>query len=780
MYISKPNKPVVSRYDRGCHGGGHVVTVIKRKKDREDFDAAKLTRAIESAMGGAGEDDTGYASEVVAKIVDEIGGQDDVDWSRLNELVEQLLVKGGYVGSAKMFLLHRTYKLWAEKRGLDSFEVDPRDLKFSYNALKVCEKRYLWKDETCVTRETPMEMFRRVARTMARVEAEYGAGSEEVDEWEERFFTAMVARDFLPNSPTLMNAGTPLGQLSACFVLPVGDSLPSIFDSVRNTALIHQTGGGTGFSFSRLRPKGDSVRSTGGVASGPISFMKVFDAGTEVIKQGGRRRGANMGILRVDHPDIEEFIRVKDPGNRVLQNFNISVAVTDGFVRALKEGGDYGLVNPRTHQPAGGLDANKVFGDIVRHAWLTGDPGMIFIDRINEHNPVKNLGDIEATNPCGEQPLLPYESCNLGSINLSHMVADSEVNWKKLRRTTVLATRFLDDVIDANRYPIEELTEMAKKTRKIGLGVMGFADMLIKLGLRYDSDRAMAMGRKVMNFITYWSHRTSVELAEERGPFPAFKGSEYERGRFPVELDGFDAEDIPSLGVDWTSLRKLVENGTRNTTNTTIAPTGTISILGGCSSGVEPLFAIAFRRVVLEGTTLLDVHPLFEEKTREMGIYSEDLMELVAETGSLAHIDVPDELKQVFRTAHDISPEWHVRAQGEFQRYTDNAVSKTINLPNDASPEDVAQAYLQAYDMGCKGITVYRDQSKSEQVIYFGLKEEEAAEEAVELANLNVARPPPQPTEAKAEPKLALDFKTERPQVVVDANYSGGCKHCDL
>jgi len=750
-----------------------VVWVIKRNKEREKFDENKLVRAVSRAIVDAREGEGGYASELVSRIAAELEGKEEVRWDRLNEMVEQLLVKGGYVESAKMFLLHRIYKLWAEKQGSSLFEIDPRDLDFTYNALKVCEKRYLRRDGEGFVRETPTEMFRRVARAIASVETRYGATSEEARRMEDRFFKALMLKEFLPNSPTLMNAGLSLGQLSACFVLPVGDSIEEIYNAAKYAALIHKTGGGTGFSFSRLRPKGDPVGSTGGVASGPISFMKLFDAGTEVIKQGGRRRGANMGVLRVDHPDVLEFIKVKDPENQVLRNFNISLAVTDRFIEALKEGKEYELINPRTGRVVKRLSAGEVFEKVIHQAWRTGDPGMIFIDRINTHHPAKHIGLIEATNPCGEQPLMPYESCNLASINLSKMVVDGRVDWDRLRETTLLATRFLDNVIDANRYPIQELDTMARKTRKIGLGVMGFADMLIRLGIQYDSEEAMKLGRKLMNFINYWSHYQSVQLARERGAFPAFKGSDYERGLFPVELDGFKAENIPSLGVDWDYLREEVKKGTRNLTNTTIAPTGTISILAGCSSGIEPIFAIAFRRVVLEGTTLLDVHPLFEKVTKEMGIYSEELMELVAETGSIAHLNLPEELKRVFRTAHDIAPEWHVRVQGEFQRYTDNAVSKTINLPHDARPEDVAKAYLTAYSLGCKGITVYRDQSKSQQVIYFGLKEKEAAKEAVELANLHVRMP--------QEPKTPLvGFKIEKPKVVVDSNYSGGCTHCDL
>jgi ribonucleoside-diphosphate reductase alpha chain len=569
-------------------------------------------------------------------------------------------------------------------------------IKLSDNALRVLERRYLTKDGEGKVIETPQELFRRVAKHIASAELSYNPNAD-VSPYEEAFYQLMENLEFLPNSPTLMNAGHELGQLSACFVLPIKDSMESIFDAVKYTALIHKSGGGTGFSFSRLRPERDRVGSTGGIASGPVSFMRVFDATTDVIKQGGMRRGANMAILNVEHPDILRFIEAKE-NSEALTNFNLSVAVTDEFMKAVEKGTDYNLVSPRTGDVVDKLNAREVFNKIVDMAWRTGDPGVVFIDEINRHNPTPELGKIESTNPCGEQPLLPFESCNLGSINLSKVVADKDgqpyIDYDKLSQTVKVAVRFLDNVIEVNQFPLPEIVQMTKTTRKIGLGVMGFADMLIRLGIPYDSEQGLVMAEEIAHFISSEADKASIELAQERGAFPAFQGSIY------------DTPDGPRF---------------RNASRTTIAPTGSLSIIANCSSGIEPLFALSYVRHILEGEEFVEVNPYFEEAAKKGGFYSPELMKQLAEGKRLKEIEeVPEEIKRLFVTAHDISPEWHVKMQAVFQKFTDSAVSKTVNFPHDATPEDVAKVYMLAYQEGLKGITIYRDRSRESQVLTVG------------------------------------------------------------
>ena len=566
----------------------------------------------------------------------------------------------------------------------------------SENAIKVLERRYLKKDDKGKILETPRQMVQRVAKAIAVAERSYGVTGDELQGIEKKFYDMIASMDFVPNSPTLMNAGRELGQLSACFVLPVGDSIEEIFDAIKYTALIHKSGGGTGFSFSRLRPANDSVQSTKGVSSGPISFMEVFNAATETIKQGGTRRGANMGILRVDHPDILEFITSKKDQKR-LTNFNISVALTDKFMKAVKEKTKYDLVNPHSGLAQEQLDANQVFDLIVNMAWRNGEPGTIFIDNINRDNPTPEIGQIESTNPCGEQPLLPFESCNLGSINLSHMLRKGEtgwtIDWDKLKDITVWATRFLDDVIDVNKYPLPQIEEMTKSNRKIGLGIMGFADMLIRLEVPYDSPEALEIARNLMKFIHTTSRDASQSLAKVRGSFPNFHRSTL-RKKFPLM---------------------------RNATVTTIAPTGTISIIAGCSSGIEPLFAIAYIRNVMDKDELSEVNQIFESTAKDRGFYSNELMIKVAQHGSIAELkEIPEDVRRTFITAHDITPETHIRMQAAFQEFTDNAVSKTVNFSHSATSEDVRKVYLMAFDLGLKGVTVYRDGSRDEQVLNIG------------------------------------------------------------
>src|SRR5215510_8177673 len=585
----------------------------------------------------------------------------------------------------------------------------PRDaVRLSPNATTVLEKRYLIKDDKGKPVETPRDLFWRVATTIAEPDRQYGATADEVDATAKAFYGMIADRLFMPNSPTLMNAGRPLGQLSACFVLPVEDALSNgksgIYDTLRAMALVHQSGGGTGFSFSRLRPKNDVVRSTMGVASGPVSFMKLYDASTDVVKQGGTRRGANMGILRVDHPDIMDFIHCKDDLTQVT-NFNISVAVTDAFMLALEAGKSYDLIHPRTGKVLGQLDAREVFKQIVHGAWKTGEPGVFYIDRANQYNPVPHLGSYEEPNPCGEQPLLHYDVCNLGSINVGLFVKNGEVDWDRLRTAVHLCTHFLDNVIDANKYPLDEIDDLAKRIRRIGLGIMGWADLLVRLGIAYNSEMGVALGRTLMEFIDEESKVASEKLAEQRGTF-----AEWERS-----IWGPDATCARNpLGERIRPMRKL-----RNCNLTTVAPTGTISIIAGCSSGIEPLFAVAFMRNQA-GVLMPDVNEDFVGIAKREGWYSDALMQQIAEAGHIHFDAVPKKWQRVFVTAHDVTPEWHIQMQGAFQDFTDSAISKTCNFANDATEEYVEQIYRYAYQLGCKGVTVYRDGARENQVLSTG------------------------------------------------------------
>lgn len=598
-------------------------------------------------------------------------------------------------------------------------------VQLSKNAITVLERRYLRRDKEGNLIENPEKMFRRVAKHIASAEAKYST-KDKIDKIEEDFYNIMTNLEFLPNSPTLMNAGLELGQLSACFVLPVEDSMEGIFETVKSAALIHKSGGGTGFSFSRLRAKGSTVASTGGVASGPISFMKVFNAATEAVKQGGRRRGANMGILRIDHPDIEQFITAKS-SNEELNNFNISVAITEEFMVAVEENRDYDLIDPCSKSVVGSLNARRIFDIIVEKAWKNGEPGIVFIDRINRDNIVPSISEIESTNPCGEQPLLPYESCNLGSINLSKMTRiegnKRVIDYDKLGRIVDTSVNFLDNVIDVNKYPLDEIDEITKANRKIGLGVMGFADLLIDLGVAYNSQEGVDTAKEIMKFINDRAQEKSMALASVRGAFPNY------------EVSTFKAED------------KEIRNGTV----TTIAPTGTISILAGASSGIEPLFALCYFRNVMDDDKLVEVNPLFKRYLEEEGIYTEELMEKVAEKGSIHDIkEIPKHIRDIFVTAHDISPEWHIKMQAAFQMHVDNAVSKTVNFCSDATIEDVASVYMHAFKLGCKGVTIYRDGSRDGQVLNIGKvedKEKEVAVEAPVLEDKAAPRERPMTTE---------------------------------
>jgi ribonucleoside-diphosphate reductase alpha chain len=668
--------------------------IIKRDGRIVDFKPEKIQNAVYRALNEIDEELWENNSAIAKRIADQVAKKLEEKFQvetpsveDVQDLVEETLMENDLPKVAKAYILYRQKRTKLRNTKIALGIVD--DLKLPINSVVVLAKRYLQRDERRNIVETPKQLFRRIAHTIASVEKEYGKTGEEVKELEEKYYDMMTKLEFLPNSPTLMNAGTDLGQLSACFVLPVKDSIESIFDQIKNTALIHKTGGGTGFSFSHVRPKDDVVKSTGGIASGPISFIKVFDSATDVIKQGGKRRGANMGVLNVTHPDILDFIVCKEQEG-TLSNFNISVSVSDNFMEAVTHDKDIELINPRTGEAVGKIKAKVIWNLALTMAWKNGEPGIIFLDRINTAHPLPSK--MEATNPCGEQPLLPYESCNLGSINLQKMVTNGEVNKVKLAKTVELAVRFLDNVIDANKYPLEEIENETKRNRKIGLGVMGFANMLIKLGIPYGSEDSYEIAEEIMNFITETARKVSMKLGEERGSFPDFKSSK------------------------WSKKYSAM----RNATVTTIAPTGTISVIAGCSSGIEPLFSLVFVRKVAEslGQDLIQVNSAFEEIAIKEGFYSQELISKLAKQTSTKDVEeIPEKWRKIFVTTFDITPEQHVRMQAAFQKYTDNAVSKTVNFPNSATPNDIEKVYMLAWKLGCKGITVYRDRSRDIQVL---------------------------------------------------------------
>jgi ribonucleoside-diphosphate reductase alpha chain len=664
-----------------------MESIVKRDGSVEIFNPEKIYRAIEKALAATGED-TSLAKKIGDQVIEELSKkpadfQPTVEY--IQDMVENRLIANGKYDTAKAYIVYRQSRsdLRRKKEILGVRDT----LKLPLNSLRILEERYLQRDTVGKIVESPTDMFRRVARAIAQIDSNYAG---DVSRTEEMFYNAMARLEFLPNSPTLMNAGTALGQLSACFVLPVEDSLQSIFDALKYAAIIHQSGGGTGFSFSRIRPNGDVVKSTMGVASGPISFMKIFDRATEIIKQGGRRRGANMGVLSVHHPDIIDFIRAKENEGE-LANFNISVAVTDTFIKAAVNNQTHELINPRNNQVVDILNARDVFDLIVTNAWKSGDPGMIYIDEINRKNQTPELGNIETTNPCGEVPLLSYESCNLGSINLTTMFSGGEFDFTKLGKTVALGVHFLDNVIDANHYVLPDIEKVTTGNRKIGLGVMGFADCLLRLGIPYDSQESLDFAERIIRFIQDEARRASRALAEQLGSFSYIERSIFKKAG-PM----------------------------RNATVTSIAPTGTISTIADTSSGIEPLFSVGYLRRALD-TTFLVINAAFESIAKKRGFYSHDLMSEVVHSGSIKKIKtIPEDVRRLFVTAHDIEPEFHVKMQAVFQRYVDNAVSKTINLPKDATLEQTRAVFVLANKLKCKGITIYRYGSKKTQALEFG------------------------------------------------------------
>lgn len=682
--------------------------IQKRDDSLVEFDEQKIKRAVFRASLEVTQDSK-RASEIAESlqnpILKKIASlyEDRVpSVENIQDIVEEVLMEAGHSSIARSYILHR--QRHKDIRQVKTIYGVRDDLKLPLSTLLILKKRYLLRDDEQRIIESPKELFRRVAHTVSEAEKNFKSVHKK-EEIEEKFFSMMTNMEFMPNSPTLMNAGTSIGQLSACFVLPVEDSMEGIFESLKNMARIHQSGGGTGFDFSHLRPRDDLVSTTKGKASGPLSFMSIFNQATAVIVQGGKRRGANMGILRCDHPDIFGFIEAKLDEN-AFSNFNLSVAVTDKFMNAVKKNERFDLVNPRTRKKVKSLKAQALFDLIVYAAWRTGDPGLVFLDEINRCNPTPQIGRIVATNPCGEIPLLPYESCNLASINLSKFVKNGSLDWTALKETIHWSVRFLDDVIEVNNYPLNQIREMTLGNRKIGLGVMGFADMLIELGIPYIDEKAVSMSSRLMKFFHQESLIASQALASERGVFSNYEKSIYAKRNLKL----------------------------RNATVNTVAPTGTVSMIAGCSSGIEPLFALCYVRNVLSGTKMFETHPLFERELIRKGLSTEEIMAKVGQFGSLKDIEeIPDDLKRIFITSFDVSPEEHLRIQAAFQEFTDNSVSKTINLPSDATVEDVRRIYTMAHELGCKGITIYRYGTKKDQVLSFDSRTEVQRREDLSL-----------------------------------------------
>lgn len=673
-----------------------ISKIQKRDGSIVKFNKKKIALAIFKAAKSVGGKDKKEAIKLAEKVEKELNQQKlkIPTVEQVQDTIEKVLIKNKHSKTAKSYILYRQRraKEREEKRAVIGILSSK---KLSINALTVLKERYLLKDENGKIIEDPNDMFMRVAKNIAQADLNYNKDAD-IKTTEKQFYKIMENLDFLPNSPTLMNAGTKIQQLAACFVLPIEDSMEEIFQSLKDAAIIHKSGGGTGFSFSRLRPKNSVVKSTKGVASGPISFLTVYNAATEVIKQGGKRRGANMGILKVDHPDIMDFINCKE-NNEDITNFNLSVGITEKFMEAVKNEQEYELIDPATKEIVRTMDAKTIFNLLVSAAWRNGDPGIIFVDRMNKDNPTPGIGEIESTNPCGEQPLLPYEACNLGSINLGHFVKNKKIQWDRLTKLIEIAVHFLDNVIDVSEYPMQKITDMVNSNRKIGLGVMGWADMLNQMEIPYNSMAGVQLAEKVMGFIKKEADNASCKLARMRGAFKNWEQSIYNR-------------ESPCFQGNHMEIR--------NATRTTIAPTGTIGMIADCSGGVEPLFALSYVKRVMDGKELFYVDPYFKKELEKRNLYSEKLMQKIISSGSIHNIEeLPENLKNTFVVAHDIAPEYHLKMQAAFQKYTDNAVSKTVNFPNNATIENVHEVYMQAYKQGCKGVTIYRDGSKQGQVL---------------------------------------------------------------